>query len=240
MFFKIRKIPKGNGKFRTIYIPRADLCLKLQSYLPYLELQLEKHRKVDVNYAFEKNKNCALGALKHIGYEYTLSLDITDFFDSITEKHLARYIRPEVLSWCLINGSPRQGLCTSPLLSCIAFIDLDEKIDKTLKKFFPDVVFTRYADDMYFSFNYVSYSKGITELVRKILSEAGFELNPSKTTFQHSKGGNRVITGISVSSNSIQPTRKIKKKMRAAAHQNNKQSLAGLKDWSLCKIPKKI
>lgn len=51
----------------------------LYAHLPYLEERIKELDKFHVCYAFVKDKNCALNALRHVGYQYTLSIDISDF-----------------------------------------------------------------------------------------------------------------------------------------------------------------
>ncbi len=78
--YKIAKIPKGNGKYRTIYSADPETNSLLRSYLPYLEDKLAAFDDTQANYAFVKNKNCVLNALQHLGFNYTLSFDLEDFF----------------------------------------------------------------------------------------------------------------------------------------------------------------
>ena len=74
--------------------------------------------------------------------------------------------------------------------------------------------------------------------LRKICQNNGFIINERKTRIQSHVSGRRVISGISVDKFNLYPTRKTRKKIRAAAHQNNASSLRGLTEWSKCKLPK--
>ena len=65
-------------------------------------------------------------------------------------------------------------------------------------------------------------------------------INPKKTRIHHAKHGNRRILGIQVGEHAIYPNRKLKKKIRAARHQNNGPSLGGLVTASRLLLPKSL
>ena len=234
--YKTFKIDKRNGKTRTVYSVNHDYKIRLQEHLPYLEQKLLELDTSGVNFAFERGKNCVQGALKHVGYKYTLSMDLLDFFDSIKRDHVSDLIDEKILDLCLIDDAPKQGLPTSPLIATIAFLKCDEAILDVLVK---DAVYTRYADDLTFSFNNRSYHLEIQSRVSNIVESFGFTINTHKTKFQNHKNGRTIITGVGVDKVGIHPTRKILKKIRAAEHKKNKQSLIGLQEWAKCKLPKK-
>ena len=65
-----------------------------------------------------------------------------------------------------------------------------------------------------------------------LINQAGYELNKNKIRLQSSKFGNRVITGISVGEDTLRPKRSIRKKLRAAIHQENLKQAKGILAWS--------
>lgn len=210
------------------------------AHLPYLEERIKELDKFDVCYAFVKDKNCALNALRHVGYKYTLSIDISDFFSSITTVHLKGLIKDNIVEDCFIDGAPQQGLPTSPLIANIALIPCDQKIINALKTIEPDCVYTRYADDLIFSFDNIKSAIKIKIFVEQILQAKGFKINSGKTKLQNVKNGRIIINGIGVDETGIYATRKTKKKLRAAIHQFNLRSARGLNEWSKCKLPKRM
>lgn len=111
--YKISRIPKGNGKFRQIYVPSAEYRDALRALLPDLEQILDRLDVQRLNYAFQKGRNCVLHALQHVGFKYTLSMDLEDFLDSVQQRHLTGLIPAQYLDKCLIDGNPKQGLPTS-------------------------------------------------------------------------------------------------------------------------------
>ncbi len=235
--FRIARIPKRNGKTREIFIPSTAKRHLLRALLPELEHILARCGGAVSNYAFEKGKNCALNAFKHIGHRYTLSMDICDFFNSVTVAHVAEIIPEHIVDQCFVLGSPKQGLPTSPLVATIAFIACDRRIIELLGKLGVDATYTRYADDLVFSFNDRRNAGKIKSVVRQVLCEFGFKLNERKTKLQDTVNGRVIITGIAVDSHGIHPTRRTRKKARAAAHQQNTSSLHGLIEWQKCKLP---
>ncbi len=232
------RIAKSRCKFRLIYIPNPAYKTKLQELLPKLEEILETHDECQANYAFSKGRNSALNAFQHIGYRYTISLDIQDFFDSITTRHVVETIPSDIVELCFVDGAPRQGLPTSPIVSSIAFLACDKQIKNLLERHRIQAVYTRYADDLIFSFNKKEDSGKILTLARQVLNEHGFHLNENKTRLQDSKNGRVVITGIAIDSRGLHPTRRTLKNIRAAKHQNNKSSARGLEEWAKCTLPR--
>ena len=238
--YKKINISKRNGKHRCIYIVNNQLKNKLKLLMPYLENRLHELDNTNVNYAFERGKNCIEGALKHVGYKYTLSMDLANFFDSVKSTHVSDLLDKDVINTCFIDDSPRQGLPTSPLIATIAFLKCDELIVKQLKKYKLRCVYTRYADDLTFSFNDKTSRGKIQFVVSKAVESCKFTINNRKTKFQNFKNGRRIITGVAVDNTGVYPTRKTMKRIRAARHQNSEKHLAGLVEWSRCRLPKEV
>lgn len=240
LFYRIVQIPKGLGEFRKIYIASPDCNKILRGFLPELERVLAEVDDFKLNFAFERDKNCALHALQHIGGRYVLSIDLKDFFDSVVPAHVCDVIPDYIINQCFIDGNPKQGLPTSPLIATIAFLKCDKKIIHMLNKLDISAVYTRYADDLVFSFNERRYAGQICTIVRQIVENQGFKINERKTTLQDAKNGRVIVTGIAIDPKGLYPTRRTKKKIRAAIHQENSSSLRGLLDWSKCKLPNSI
>ena len=237
MQYKIVRIPKGNGRFREIAVPSKEDRLRLRGLLPDLERILNRLDSQRANYAFQRNRNCAQMALRHIGYRYTLSMDLEDFFESVTCAHVERVVPDAILHQCFIDDRAKQGLPTSPILSTIAFLPVDVRIAGALGKLGLDAIYTRYADDLVFSFDDHRAVGRIQAIVRQIVTDAGFRVNERKTRLQDARNGRIVITGIGVDQDGLHATRRTKKKMRAASHQESRRSLAGLTEWAKCKLP---
>ena len=236
--YKIIKIPKGHGKFRTIYAPSKDYKEKLTTLL--LDLQQKVHNADEemIIHGFIRGRGAVTNALKHVGYAYTLSFDLENFFDSVRVEMVEKHLCSEALSLCFIDGVARQGLPTSPLMANLAFLEFDKKIKEAIGEMGVYTAYTRYADDLIFSFNQKEFAETLKETIIKIIDDSPFTLNSKKTKLQDAKNGRRIITGIGVGERKIYPSRKIKRKIRAAKHQKNRESALALLSWASCREPK--
>lgn len=234
---------KTGHKTRTIFAPDhlskifyRELLSELYTIFSDIETQV-------VAFGFIPNRSVVDQAKCHIDYKYTISLDIRDFFDSIKPKLVEGLIPDEMIPILFINGAPRQGLPTSPIVANIAF----DKIDKEIIAFLSSITelsrrqnwqfsidsftYTRYADDLSISLHDKSLINRIIRGIQIILMMYGFELHPNKTKVLYAHNGRRVICGVGVDEDNVYPTRKALKKIRAATHQSNLSSLLGLQSW---------
>lgn len=243
-------IPKKNGKFRQIVAPNPSLKAYQRSLLPRLESLYQKLTSgSEIAYTahgFISNRNCVTAASQHIGFDYTRSIDISNFFNSVYRHHLAEYdqeIAEDDNLWH-IEGYAAQGFATSPILANIASIPILMEIKEYLIKNYQKHAFTIYADDIHFSINQRKdiwiHLKRIENKIVKIINSYGFEVHPHKTHTLQAKYGYRRILGINVGQDHLRATRKTMKRIRAAKHQGNYHSLGGLVTWSLNLLPRAL
>jgi RNA-directed DNA polymerase len=233
---KFIKIPKKKkGEYREICIPSSDEKVKFRIHLSDLNNKALKICNKESVHGFMNGKSPVTNAKKHIGFVYTLKFDLSDFFDTVKPSHLRGKISEAQISALMPDGRAYQGLPTSPVIANIAAIDMDAAILRKIKD--EAIVYTRYSDDMCFSFNDFDLSKKLNQWIPQIVGRCGFRINKNKTWLQDSRFGNRIITGVSVTQDSIKPTRTAKRKLRAAIHQKNKRSVMGLTEWSKLKEP---
>ena len=169
-----------------------------------------------------------------------------------------------------MDASPIQGLPASPVIANLAAFKMDLDILALNKtgRLGTAFVYTRYCDDLTFSFDTEGVGKMLEIEIPKIVEKHRFVINPDKTHWQCSDAGRRIITGVSVG-NDIRMTRKTRRRIRAARHQirnkitgRNRARLAaiarqrriqgdpvslhgllvsgyrGLKEWSMLRLPK--
>jgi hypothetical protein len=238
--FRIARIPKGRGLYREIYIPSKTDRIELRSLLPQLQEIHERLDDVGASYAFLKSKNCALMALQHIGQRYTLAMDLENFFESVATWHVTGVLPSELVERCFIDGRLRQGFPTSPVISNIAFVPFDRAIVSALQRLSIAAVYTRYADDLVFSYANESIGGKIQTLVRQIVESGGFKVNEGKTRIQSAENGRIIVAGVALDKSGLHATRKTRRKIRAALHQERDSSAIALEEWAKCKLPRSI
>ena len=245
-------ITKKNGSKRRICAPDKELLAAQRAALPSLEQvfvlkSITLLGTTQIFHGFLKNHNCVTAASKHIGYAHTISLDISNCFDSIHLDKIANsqgnIIAIHQGLFCHSDGTLAQGFATSPILANIYLIEPIAKIKRFLESMFQqNFALTVYADDIQINVNQTSYQtlNLITAYVASIMKTYNLTINPKKTRIHHAKHGNRRILGIQVGEHTIYPNRKLKKKIRAARHQNNGPSLGGLVTASRLLLPKSL
>lgn len=238
--FRIVRIPKGRGQYREIYIASDKDRAELRRLLPQLHEIHELRDDIGAGYAFLKNRNCALMALQHVGLRYVLSMDLENFFESVTTNHVQGVLPSDFVDRCFIDGRLRQGLPTSPIISNIAFIPFDRAIVGAMKRLKIEAVYTRYADDLVFSYADVSAAGKIQTVVTQIVERGGFKVNERKTRIQSAQNGRIIVAGVALDKSGLHASRKTNKKLRAALHQEKHSSAAGLGEWAKCKLPKAL
>ena len=248
--FRIIVFTKKHGRERIVYAPservKAALSLPLHQ-LNDIQTQILS-RAVS---GFVPGRNIAYAAWKHVGKQFTLSADLSDFFDHVTPSMCIKAVgaagkdvaktfdkiinrRSVVIPYTPVNklmfpdGKARQGLPTSPALANIAAAPLDKKIQQE----WPTVVYTRYADDLAFSCDDEAVLQDIRERLPAMIESFGLKANPRKWKLQRARGGRRIITGISVGEDDIRLPRRYRKALRPVVHQNRRPSRTrGMLAW---------
>lgn len=246
---KVIKIPKKNGSFRTVVVPSKGLKKFLRFFVPQFEALCLLLDRGEVMQGFLPGRSPVTNAMRHIGYKYSVCFDLEDFFDHVTYAKLRTvetgYHSNRVnLHWNWFNflhdDVAFQGLPTSPLLANIAAVPLDRSIGYEIEycqKLFGDrLVYTRYADDLTISCDSEQSVRKLLHRIPYLCKESGFPVNAKKTHVQKASSGRRIITGVAVDDKGVYPTRKMKRKLRAAEHKRTK-SACGLREWVKTKPP---
>lgn len=224
-------MPKRNGGSRTIYLPDYTQKRELRSIVGVLSSIADRLDTHDVIHGFTQGRSSVTNAKVHIGYEFTICFDLSDFFESVTrekcraaaavggqDERLFSILHPD----CFPDGAARQGLPTSPALANIAATVLDNAIMALWKpnRFHERPwVFTRYADDLSFSCHTMATVNLLLATVPGVVEACGFKVNPSKTRVQCARAGRRIVTGVAVGERDIVIPRAIKRRIRAGRHQ---------------------
>lgn len=160
--YTVWKIPKRKGGFRQIESPCDELKKRQKDMLKSLS---GVFKVSPFAYAFTYYKNIAVHALPHVGKKWVASMDLSDFFPSITVEKFFKVVL-EPLGWkdeerlsfyqtCFHDFKDQkgtrlpQGAPTSPFLSNAYLFKFDWLMARICHK--KDCDYTRYADDLVIS-----------------------------------------------------------------------------------------
>jgi len=210
--YKTYQIKKKNGGLRVIHHPSRKLKAVQNWLLKNVLASLPVH---DAATAYRVGRSIYYNALVHSNSRYLLRIDLSNFFPSITADDFARYAstRSSLFSgWTaedlqavarllFLQKKLTIGAPTSPSLANILCYEVDCEIEELCKT--KDVVYTRYADDLFFSCDAPNVLGDLTDQIRVILNDAelpaNLSINPAKTVHS-SKKKNRQVTGITLGS----------------------------------------
>lgn len=246
-------IHKNKGGLREISAPSPflkKLQQKLNKHLQgvYLQLKPECSKGFVLHLSGrELRANIVENALPHVGKKYVLNMDLEDFFTSISSQrvytlfrsapfHFNQHLAKALTYLTTIKGSLPQGAPTSPVLSNLVCLALDEKLTSLSKRF--GLQYTRYADDLTFSSNSPIQAETIEE-IRSIIHEEEFRVNEKKYRLQ-AANRKQVVTGLVVN-NKVNVDRKLLRQLRAIFHdiQLNGVHIAIIKHYDLNYFPTK-
>lgn len=159
----------------------------------------------DSSFAYQHGKNCINCVKEHIKSRFFIKLDIHNFFNSIRRTRLIYFIlkdlqkminsffheygiyetsSPQIynldilIKCCFKKYKLPIGFTSSPILSNIYL----NKFDDDIKKKFPNLIYTRYADDILISSKYkIENTSEIVDFIRSKLYELKLYLNLDKT-----------------------------------------------------------
>lgn len=185
--YKIIKIPKKNGNYRTLHSPVFKLKNAQRFILNEILYNKTNFLLPDNITWFIPNKSIKDNAKFHIWKKYILKIDIKDFFPSITKDRVYALFRKEfdfdhetsmyLSSICCFNNQLPQWAPTSPMLSNFIARFIDYKLLWLLNKYnvnkaWLDLTYSRYADDLTFSFNKkIDFNKIINYIISILIEE---------------------------------------------------------------------
>lgn len=224
--YKVFKIPKRNGGYRTIYEP--DYTLKsIQRNI----LNNVLNERITSSYAKAYKKGLSLvdNATPHLNKKVILKLDIKDFFPSIDflkvyKKAFPRNMYPEAVANLLTNLTTYnnflpQGTPTSSYISNLVLRSFDIKVGNFCED--RNISYTRYCDDMTFSGSFDT--KEVITFVKNALYKEGFILNKQKIKIIKPNKA-QIVTGI-VCNEKLSIPRPYKKAIRQSMYYINKYGL---------------
>jgi len=201
-------IPKPGGEKRLIEHPVAELKEIQHTLNRYLQA-VYYGVKPDCAYSFIirpnddfQPRNIYFNAMRHHKSEWFWQLDLKDFFHTVTKTHLKNlfqhlfFFPPELsgllTALCTSKGRLPMGAPTSPVLSNLVCLLMDAELEQIAA--LHQAIYTRYADDLTFSFPQAPAANFI-EQVRVVLLRHSFVVNENKLQFR-ARAEQPEITGL--------------------------------------------
>ncbi len=207
-------IPKRNGSDRTIHAPSKKLKA-IQRKLSAVLYEIYPGRPASHGYC--KGRSTISNANNHLAKTFVFNMDLKDFFSSIHFGRVKNLFQSSPFHFdhsiasilaqisCFENSLP-QGAPSSPIISNMLLWKMDSQLQKLARRNF--CTYTRYADDMTFSFSRsqlptdIVFSSGDGTIapgdaIESIIKNNGFLINNEKTRLR-SRYQSMDVTGITV------------------------------------------
>jgi RNA-directed DNA polymerase len=207
--YKKATIKKKDGSDRLIFQPSRELKAMQRVINKDILCKLPMHASV---YSYKIGTNLRDHILAHKNGNFITRLDFKNFFNSINKEDVIKFISDNknflgtdwndtdtnlLVMLACFRGTLTIGASTSPTLSnCICY-QLDNKLSVLCREL--RVVYSRYADDLYFSTNEPNVLFGMPQQVIKIVRSIDYPRNlwlNTKKTIHTSKKRLRKVTGL--------------------------------------------
>lgn len=216
-------VAKRSGGKRVIAAPADDLKSLQRRILRRLLTRLESHPAVT---GFVKGRSIVHNARPHVGKAIVVKMDIEDFFTRTTAKRVREYFHAIGWNWAACDllvklvtrkGGLPQGAPTSPRLSNLVNRRMDKRLAALAAK--RGAVYTRYADDMTFSFaqDDGDAARKLVSLAGRIVAEEGYKIHTRKKLRIQRRSDRQVVTGLVVNERVNLP-RVTRRALRAIEH----------------------
>ncbi|HBA97914.1 MAG TPA: reverse transcriptase [Lachnospiraceae bacterium] len=245
-------IPKKSGGMRHIAAPKTHLKTAQRQILDQI---LQKAGISDLSHGFIKSRSVLTGARAHsTSPDLLINIDLEDFFPTITFERVrglyqsfgySGYIASLLAMICTycermpleIKGETKyiktsgrilpQGSPASPMITNIICRNMDKRINGLCKKL--GITYTRYADDM--SFSYIGDTSGFAigsflNSINTIIEAEGFHMKKEKTHILR-RNNRQYITGIVINNEEIGVPKKWVKILKASIHNAQKLKASG-------------
>lgn len=231
--YKIYNIPKRDGGVREIAHPSRAL----KSVQRWINKVLFTHLPVHTSAtAYKKGANIRANALMHVGTNFTLRMDIENFFPSFQSEDIRNFLREKnlQLDWRLTDQdiefvtaiTTRYGVLTigapsSPAISNAMMYEFDELVFMMAKE--TKAVYSRYADDLFISSKEPGILNDICRQVTLMIDtfpRVNLKVNHRKTAYL-SRRYRRSITGLVITPRGeVSIGRDRKREIKALVHQS--------------------
>jgi retron-type reverse transcriptase len=231
-------VPKRDGSDRKICAPKKQLKWVQRQILKHILVKVPPHPAA---HGFVNGRSTVSNAHPHVGAELVVKFDLKDFFPTMHYFRVmglfaslgyptgnclfgtddeSNQIAPVLARLCCYTPKPDkwgsatlpQGAPTSPAISNLVCRRLDARLDGLAKR--NGGVYTRYADDLTFSFKTAELNLGrFRWWVDQVCQQEGFTINQEK--FRVIRDSQRqVVTGIVVN-DALRVPRELRRNFRA-------------------------
>ena len=194
-----RMIRTTGTKKRVLYTYSNDSPNIKKQHEVYASFLNEHFIPSKFSHAYTKNRSIYTNAINHLSNDVFIKIDVKNYFPSLNHKHLAssmhfelnkrrpNTISPEECRALISNSSISNiglplGLIPSPVLSNIYMKKFDSLLYGKLKKLtYENIIYTRYADDIFISFKSNDVSdqeyENILQICRQELKRCYLNIN---------------------------------------------------------------
>ncbi|MBO0320746.1 retron St85 family RNA-directed DNA polymerase [Muricauda sp. CAU 1633] len=219
--YKTYYLPKKSGGKRAINCPGKNLKIIQRWILKNHLNKLEVNKRAS---GFVEKRGIKRNAMFHLNKRYLLTIDIENFFPSISQKQVFETLEEhisdrdfaiKIAKVCTFKRRLPQGAPTSPALSNLVFKKIDDEIMKYCNSEL--ITYSRYADDLTFSSDNKHSLQFAYKFVNELLYKNGFNINKKKTRYLSGKG-NMSVTGVNINNGIPKVNSKLKRQIRAELH----------------------
>jgi len=216
-------VPKRSGGMRRIAAPEEPLRGAQQRIRRRLLARLRAHPAA---MGFERGRSIVHNAFFHTGKAVLVRMDLKDFFTSTRASRVKDYFRrigwnrpaSELLTrLCTYRDGLPQGAPTSPRLSNLVNYRLDARLTGLADSL--GAVYTRYADDLFFSFaeDRPGDVRKLIHFAKQIIKAEGYQIQHRKKLQLRRAHSRQVVTGLVVNDRVNLP-RSVRRWLRAVEH----------------------
>lgn len=216
-------VPKRSGGMRRIQAPDDDLKAVQRTLYHRLFKRLPVHPQVT---GFRHGYSITSNASVHVGQAVVIRMDIQDFFGSTWNGRIKAYFKR--IGWnrtasallarlCTAGDGLPQGAPTSPQLANVVNYGMDARLAGLAASC--GGVYTRYADDLTFSFheNKPGNYRTVIHLTQEVLRDYGYRIHKKKKLHIRRAHQRQEVTGLVVNEKLALP-RSTRRWLRAVDH----------------------
>ena len=218
-YYRTFEIPKGTG-VRRIEAPRVALKVIQKWFGHHLARAVELHPSV---IGFVPGRSAIQGAAVHCRREWVWSIDIEDFFPSISEGQIklaleslgySSYAAEIMTKLCSYQEHLAQGSPASPVLANLVVREVDAGMIDLASKY--SIHYTRYADDMVFS-GRGNFQEELEHDARNLVTCAGLRIAERKVRLVRAPS-RLLVYGLVVNGARPRLTKRYRNRIRAYRH----------------------